>query len=101
MTITPHGDRFCFWVSSADDSEPYLVDMLANGGRGACTCRDWQCRCSPAIKDGAKAIPYGSLNRTTCKHLTAALTYLGMSVVAHAAGKPRESIFQAYALPRP
>lgn len=41
----PH-DRLTFHVRSRTEPTrpPYRVDLDANGGRGQCTCRDWQTR---------------------------------------------------------
>lgn len=94
MTITPHGDRFCFWVSSSPVSEPRLVDMTANGGRGVCNCPDWATRCQKKVTAGGKVVFYRHPNRTVCKHIEAVHNLLSMSVVAHAVGVPVESLYQ-------
>ena len=41
----PH-DRLTFHVTSRTEPKraPYLVELDANGGRGFCTCKDWQTR---------------------------------------------------------
>lgn len=58
------GERLRYRVhSEARPQNVYLVDLLANGGQGECTCKDWSCRCWPIVREGGKA---------RCKHITAA-----------------------------
>jgi hypothetical protein len=92
--VTPTGDAFTFSVTSADDKDNYTVDVLANDGQMACTCTDWQCRCSPRCRSGGLLKPYGHPDRSICKHIQAVLVYLGQSVAAKANGKERTEMFE-------
>ena len=55
--------------------QPHLVDLAANGGRGECSCTDWQTRCNPNFKRHGKWIEYWGVKgkpnpeRTMCKHV--------------------------------
>lgn len=80
-------------MDSADDADPYLVDLMANEGRGSCTCRDWVCRCQPQLDKGAKCILYSSINRTSCKHYYRVIAFLGQNVAARLNGKRVEEIY--------
>jgi hypothetical protein len=84
MTVSPTGDSFVFHASSVDDKDPYTVAMLENDGNGACSCRDFQCRCQPRWNKTGKVEEYGSVNRTRCKHINAVIMFLGNAVVANA-----------------
>lgn len=42
----------------------YRVDLLANGGAGQCSCKDWATRRWPAIKEGRTA----GCRATLCRH---------------------------------
>ena len=81
MTVTHTGEGLRFWVSSADDKDPYLVDMTANKGLPVCACRDFQCRCQPKLDAGEKIKRYGHTNRTICKHVDLALMHVGVPVL--------------------
>lgn len=87
MTVTPTGDRLTFSVTSTDDKDNYTVDMAADGGNAACTCRDWQCRRSPQYRKTKTIVDYGTPLSTRCKHINAVLLYLGNCVVNRANGK--------------
>lgn len=50
---------------------PHIVDLLANAGRGECSCTDWQTRRGPAIRAGAS---HGK-PETMCRHVKVARTY--------------------------
>lgn len=76
--VTPTGDAFTFSVTSADDKDNYTVDVLANDGQMACTCTDWQCRCSPRCRNGGLLKPYGHPDRSICKHIDATLKDMGL-----------------------
>ena len=91
MTVTPEGAGV-FRVTSADDKDHYTVDVTAFDGKPVCTCRDWQCRCSPKLKT-EKVILYGSIHRNTCKHIHAVIMYLGKQVAARMAGKKPEDVY--------
>lgn len=67
LQVDESGDRCRYRVhSELKPQNVYLVDLLAHDGRGECTCKDWQCRCWPAVKEGGKL---------SCKHLRAARTH--------------------------
>jgi hypothetical protein len=92
--VTPTGDNATFSVTSADDADSYFVDIAANGGFMACTCRDWQCRVAPRLRGGQRIKPYGNPNRGVCKHQQSVLLFLGQSVAAQLSGKNRCDIFE-------
>ena len=95
MTVLPiPGERFRFTVTSAESGEPHIVDLYSHGGRGECSCRDWQCRCQPLLHDNPLIVAYGSLGRNVCKHIHAATTYVGQVVVAKAQGKNRNELYK-------
>lgn len=67
LAITESGDRLRYFVTSESNPRArYLVDLLANGGRGECSCRDFCCRCWPIVREGGRA---------TCKHVHACREY--------------------------
>jgi len=70
-------EKGTFSVASADDADPYTVDIMANDGRMACTCRDWQCRCSPRTREKGPLKPFSSPLRGYCKHINDTLIFLG------------------------
>lgn len=83
-----------FRVYSADgDGSYYLVDLSENGGRGACSCVDFCTRCQPRIDAGRAHRDHPNPDRTHCKHLHAALLWLGKMVAARALGKQPEDIY--------
>lgn len=70
-----------YWVESKSDPEhPHVVDLSANQTWGQCSCRHWQCRIWPVVKD-QNARKHSK--QSTCKHVRAALhCWLGMALVA-------------------
>lgn len=92
MRVTP-ADHGHFWVTSADDQDPYLVDVTANEGRMLCSCRDFQCRRQPLLNKGIPAIVRG-LDKSVCKHCEAVILYLGQHGQAALAGKKRTQIWR-------
>jgi hypothetical protein len=67
--------------SESSPTRPHVVDLLAHGGQGECSCVDFSTRCRPnqRAKPGA-FIPYGSAGRPNpdrhcCKHIHVARTY--------------------------
>lgn len=64
--ITETGERMCYKLQSATNPKKpaYRVDLIANGGAGECSCKDWSTRRGPAIRAGE---PVGT-RRTLCKH---------------------------------
>lgn len=53
LKATPiEGQPLCYQTTSSDDEhEPHLQDLKGYEGNGYCTCRDFQCRCIPNIKE--------------------------------------------------
>jgi hypothetical protein len=95
MPLVRHtGDQGTFSVSSADDTDPYTVDLMANEGFMACTCRDWQCRCAPLARERKPLKAFGTPTRGYCKHIHAVLLFLGQTVAAQLNGKERTDIFE-------
>ena len=47
---------------------PHVVDLLAYGGSGECSCTDWSTRRGPAVKAGESVGIY-------CRHVLAARSY--------------------------
>jgi len=64
-------ERMVYSVESDYSPHPYRVDLLANGGIGQCSCRDWETRRSPAIRAGATIGTPASM----CKHVLRARNY--------------------------
>ena len=64
-------ERMVYSVESDTGSHPYRVDLLANGGIGQCSCRDWETRRSPAIRMGVAIGTPASM----CKHVLRARNY--------------------------
>jgi len=64
-------ERMVYSVESDYIPHPYRVDLLANGGIGQCSCRDWETRRSPAIRAGATIGTPVSM----CKHVLKARNY--------------------------
>lgn len=59
------GDRMCYEVpSDTRVGRSYRVDLLAHGGAGQCSCKDWNTRRWPAIRDGQM---HGT-RATLCRH---------------------------------
>jgi hypothetical protein len=60
------GERMRFHVESwTRPTRPHLVDLLAHGGIGECSCADWQSRRWPLIRDGLPG-------QNRCRHVNAA-----------------------------
>lgn len=55
---------YSVWSDSNSKAPPYRVDLLANGGAGECSCKDWRTRRWSAIKAG---FPHGT-RATLCRH---------------------------------
>lgn len=67
MNVTPSGGRMIYLVQSESNPRSvHVVDLLEHEGRGACSCKDWQTRRWPVIRDGGSA---------ACKHVNAAREY--------------------------
>lgn len=82
-----HRGGLLFHVSSeSNDEKFYVVDLEAHRGMAECTCRDWQTRCSPRIKEGKPWSCWPAHERTCCKHAHAALLFLARKVVEETVG---------------
>lgn len=80
------GEPMRFTVESwAKAREPHLVDLLAHGGLGECSCMDWQIRRWPAIRDGG-------IVDTRCRHVIAARSYFLDGLLAEMARTPRAAL---------
>lgn len=94
MKVEHTGEAMRFRVYSADgDGSFYLVDLSENDGRGECSCVDHGTRCQPRINRGQPHKDYPHPERTNCKHIHAALLWLGKMVAARSAGKRVEEIY--------
>jgi len=63
MEVKATGGRMVYTVQSESDPRSvHIVDLTENAGRSACSCKDWQTRRWPIIRDGGSA---------TCKHVRA------------------------------
>jgi hypothetical protein len=95
MKVTPTGDGRSFYVTSTDDKDHYVVDIMENEGRGVCSCTDHRCRCQPRLNRGDKAIPYRFTHtRTQCKHIERVLEYLGTMLWARLNNKQPTDLFE-------
>lgn len=73
------GEKMRFHVESwSRENRPHLVDLLAHAGLGECSCKDWQTRAWPRIRDG-------ETNGTRCRHITAARDYFLNALLARMA----------------
>ena len=72
------GEAMRFRVESRGSPEfPHTVDLLAHGGLGECSCRDWEIVCFPNYRQGGRRIGAGPRKsrdpqRTRCCHVEAA-----------------------------
>jgi hypothetical protein len=78
-SITPIiGEPFVYLMQSDRHPEmSYRVDLLENGGNGACTCVDFGTRRQPAIDTGARR----HTRATMCKHVIAVRHYFVCAVL--------------------
>lgn len=85
--IAPTGERMCYNVpSSSNPKRTYRVDLIAQGGFGECTCKDWATRRGPAIKAGE---PPGT-RATMCRHVILARRFFLNSLLAEMAAAESE-----------
>jgi hypothetical protein len=76
-----------FNVSSADgDGSYYLVDVAENGGIGQCSCPDFATRCQKEIDAKLPFKDYPDPKRHHCKHIHAAINFLGKHIACRMAG---------------
>lgn len=71
------GERGRFWVPSDKAKEkPYLVDVCALDGNGACDCIHFRCRLEPHIKRDRNGMPL------RCKHIVRARSFVLDTMIA-------------------
>lgn len=68
-------------LSESRPGRTYRVDLLANGGAGQCSCKDWATRRWPAIKAGKQA----GTRATLCRHGIKARRYFLNGLLARMA----------------
>lgn len=97
MTVTPTGDGRSFNVTSTDDRDHYVVDVMENEGRGVCSCTDFRCRCQPRMNKGDLAIPYRYTHtRTHCKHIEKVIVYFGLTMLKQLDVETINSLIEQY-----
>jgi hypothetical protein len=95
MKVTPTNDGRSFNVTSTDDKDHYVVDIMENEGRGVCSCADFRCRCQPRLNRGDRAIPYRNTHiRTQCKHIERVIEYLGVMLWSKLNNKQPTDLFE-------
>ena len=62
----------------------YLVDLLQNGGLGECSCKHWQTRIWPLIRDGKTTIEDPN---SRCWHISEARLFAMNSILTDLAKK--------------
>lgn len=68
-------------VTGADGDTVYTVEFAENVPNGACNCPDFMTRCQKEWDKAGRVREYGEPLRTRCKHINAAILYLGNAVV--------------------
>jgi hypothetical protein len=71
------------YVDSADGDRKYTIDFEHNAPNGVCNCKDFYTRCQKEWDKGGVIKEFGDPLRTRCKHINAALLYLGNAVVGN------------------
>jgi len=93
MKVVPI-ENMRFNVHSADgDGSFYLVDVTENNGIGQCSCPDFVTRCQSRIDDKLPFKDYPDPARQHCKHINAALLWLGKMVAARSINKDASVIY--------
>ena len=70
------GEKLVFDVESwSEPGIPQRVDLLAHTGRGQCSCKNWQTKRWPFIRDIHPEVPYGHPESSICRHIEAARNY--------------------------
>ena len=78
-----HIGRGQMTVESADqDGVKYTIDLTENAPNGVCNCVDFGTRCQKRWDVTKVVREYGSTERTRCKHINAAIMFLGNTVIA-------------------
>lgn len=73
--VQPHDAVGRYFVASQSQEGKYLVDVLAYGGHGQCSCADWVYRIKPARDQGQEP------PKRYCKHLAHAREYFTDEVI--------------------
>lgn len=82
-----HRGQLLFHVlSESKEEEFYVVDLGLFKGRGQCTCRDWETRCQPRLKQGLPQNEYPHPERDRCKHVHACVLWLGNMLIRRTIG---------------
>jgi hypothetical protein len=69
--------------SWSDPKHPHMVDLLANGGAGQCSCKDWSVRRWPAIKYTTQnGLAWQRMPELFCRHVIAARTHFTNQLLA-------------------
>ena len=63
---------------SSESGEAHLVDLLGENGNGECSCKDFQIRRRPKLREG-----HASSRFTRCKHIDLARD-LALNMIIHA-----------------
>ena len=69
-------------VSSESGGAPYFVDLAENGGRGRCSCKDFECRVAPVLAGKKEPPKDNPAWIASCKHLLRAKIYVAERFVA-------------------
>jgi hypothetical protein len=85
VTIEHRGQLLFHVTSESKEEEFYVCDLSLHKGRGQCTCRDWETRCQPRLKEGKNA-EYPQTDRDRCKHIHACVLWLGNEVIRRTIG---------------
>lgn len=82
MNIRPTGGRMVYAVQSeTNPRSEHVVDLLAHEGRTECSCKDWQTRRWPVIREGGRA---------WCKHGRAVREYVLDNLLLEMARQEKE-----------
>jgi hypothetical protein len=75
MKVRKGQDNGVFFVESSSklETQEHSVDLFEM----VCTCTDFTARCYPRKKINPTLVLHPSKERTACKHISAALIYLG------------------------
>lgn len=86
------GEDYCYTARSDTLGQPdYRIELEANGGTGECACKDFLCRCTINIRDGAL-----DLHDRTCKHIRRALIYHALRDVQRRVEQEKERRFKIH-----
>lgn len=87
--IRQTNERYVYEVDSASDpGSSYRVDLVANGGRGECSCRDFETRRMPAIRRGAAI----RSDEATCRHVRAVQEYFLVEMLKALSARERVGV---------